>query len=127
VWQILTDYAGWSAWNPLLYRAIGRLEMGEQVEIAFQGPGSKEVRVQCTVVNLEPQRAWSWTYSIILPLLFRGVHSFTVESCDSGRTRFAHCEEFRGLLVPLFVNEAETKRGFEEMDRALKAQVERSV
>jgi len=25
VWQVLTDVAGWSTWNPLLYRAIGRL------------------------------------------------------------------------------------------------------
>lgn len=124
VWQVLTDYAGWSEWNPLLYRAVGRLGVGEGVEIAFHGPGSKEVSVKCTVVNLEPQRAWSWTYSVISPLLFRGEHSFTVEPIDAGRTRFAHREVFKGWLAPLFVNEAETKHGFEAMDRALKAQAE---
>jgi hypothetical protein len=127
VWHVLTDYAGWSEWNPLLYRAAGRLGVGERVEIAFQGSGSKEINAQCTVVNLEPQRAWSWTYSIISPLLFRGEHSFAVELIDSGRTRFAHHEVFKGLLVPLVLNEAETKRGFQAMDRALKAQVERAV
>ena len=127
VWQVLTDYAGWSEWNPLLYRAVGQLGMGEQVEIAFDGPGAKKVRAQCTVVDLEPQRAWAWTYSVVLPLLFRGVHRFTVEPGHSGRTRFAHREEFKGLLVPLFVKEAETQRGFEAMDRALKARVEQSV
>jgi hypothetical protein len=112
VWQIRTDYAGWSAWNPLLYRAVGQLAVGEQIEIAFQGPGSKEVFIQCTVVNLTPERTWSWTYSTALPLLCRGVHSFTVEPSDSGRTRFAHREEFKRLLVPLLVNDAETQRGF---------------
>jgi hypothetical protein len=124
VWQVLTDYAGWSEWNPLLYRAVGRLAEGERVEIAFQGPGSKEVNARCTISKLEPQRAWSWTYSIISPLLFRGEHRFGVEPTGSGRTRFAHREAFKGLLVPLFVNEAETQRGFEGMDRALKARVE---
>jgi hypothetical protein len=125
VWQVLTDYAGWSEWNPLLYRAVGRLGVGERVEIAFQGPGSKEVSAPCTVINVEPKRAWTWTYSIISPLLFRGEHSFAVEPTDSGQvSRFAHTELFKGLLVPLFVNEAETRRGFEGMDRALKARVE---
>ncbi len=127
VWQVLTDFAGWSTWNPLLYRAIGRLGVGERVEIAFKGPNSKEVCAQCTVVNLEAQRAWSWKYSIALPLLFRGMHRFTVEPSDSGRTRFAHREEFKGLLAPFFVNEAETERGFAAMDKALKAQAEQST
>jgi len=123
VWQVLTDYAEWSAWNPLLYRAVGRLDVGETIEIAFQGPGEKEVSARCTVVELEPDHTWTWTYSIISPLLFRGEHTFTVEPSNSGHTRFAHCETFKGLLAPFFVDETETGRGFEGMDRALKERV----
>ena len=119
VWQVLTNWPEWSAWNPLLHRAEGRLGMSETVEIAFQGPGEKEVCTQCTVVELEPGHTWTWTYSVVAPLLFRGEHTFAVEPDGPGRTRFAHCETFRGLLVPFFVDEAKTEADFEAMDRAL--------
>ena len=102
----------------------GRLGVGEAVEIAFRGPGEKEVSARCTVVELEPGHTWTWTYSLVLPLLFRGGHTFTVEPSSSGRTRFAHCETFKGLLVPFFVDEAKTGSDFEAMDRALKERVQ---
>ena len=124
VWQVLTRWSEWSAWNPLLHRAAGRLGVGETVEIAFQGPGEKEVGARCTVVELEPGHTWTWTYSIVAPLLFRGEHTFTVEPAGPGRTRFAHRETFKGLLVPFFVDEAKTTHGFGAMDSALKGQVE---
>jgi hypothetical protein len=42
------------------------------------------------------------------------------------RTRFVHREVFSGLLVPFLWNSLnkQTRQGFEEMNRALKMQVE---
>jgi hypothetical protein len=125
VWGILTDFARWSEWNPWLYRADGNAGLGEQVELFFQGPNSKEMSVRCTIVDLEPNREWRWKYHVGSPLLFRGEHRFTIEPAGPNRAAFAHREVFNGLLVPLFWNEAETRRGFEAMDSALKARAER--
>jgi len=126
VWQILTDFDKWSEWNPSLYRASGTAALGEQVTITFKGPGSKETNLCCTIQTLEKGRKWMWNFHAIAPFLFRGEHSFAIESSDGNRVRFEQREVFKGLLVTFLVNEAETLRGYKAMDSALKARAEQA-
>jgi hypothetical protein len=54
---------------------------------------------------------------------------FHLEPAGAGRTRLRQTEEFRGIfvhLVPSSIYER-TRRGFEEMNRALRATVERDL
>ena len=126
VWQILTDFDHWSEWNPFLYRAIGKAEQGEHVELFFERSGTKEVKLNSTITKLDPEREWVWKYPVIWSALFQGEHSFAVEKIDENRVRFSQHEVFTGLLVPIFLKEAETISGFETMDKALKARAEQS-
>ena len=125
VWKILTDLAKWPEWNPFIHHAIGKAEVDETVDIDFQ-PDSKGLKLHCTVVKAEPSRELCWKYHVILPGLFRGEHSFTIEPLGADRVRFIDREIFNGLLVPLQAQSIDTnsKRGFEEMDKALKARAE---
>jgi hypothetical protein len=63
-----------------------------------------------------------------VPGLFDGEHSLTIEALEENRVRFVQSEAFRGLLVPLFARSLNnnTRRGFEEMNRALKERAEAS-
>lgn len=125
VWQVLTDLDQYPQWNPFICHAIGKPEVGGKVDIDFQ-PDSKGLKLHCTVVTLEPNRLLSWKYNVLIPFLMQGVHSFTIEPLENDRVRFIDREIFTGLLVPLQANDIDTnsKRGFEEMDKALKARAE---
>lgn len=127
VWQILTDLAKYPEWNPLITHAIGKAEVGVRVDITIPS-GSKEMILHCTVIKAEPNRELRWRYHVILPGLFRGEHSFSIEPMGTNRVRFVDREVFNGLLVPLQAKDIDTnsKRGFEEMDKALKARAEQS-
>ena len=125
VWQVLTDLAKYPEWNSLITRAIGKAEVGARVDITVPS-GSKEMILHCTVVKAEPNRELCWKYHVILPGLFRGEHSFIIEPAGPNQVRFIDREVFNGLLVPLQAKSIDTdsRRGFEEMDRALKARAE---
>lgn len=127
VWQILTNLDQWPEWNPFIHHAIGKAQVGKTVEITFRS-ASKEMTLHCTVVNAEPNRELRWKYHVVLPGLFRGEHSFSIEPMGTNRVRFVDREIFNGLLVPLQAKDIDThsRRGFEEMDKALQARAEQA-
>ena len=125
VWKILTDLEKYPEWNPFIRHAIGKTEIGKTVDIDF-APDSKGLKLHCTVVVAEPNRQLCWNYHVIFPGLFRGEHSFCIEPMRDNQTRFIDREIFYGWLVPLQAKDIDTntKRGFEAMDKALKARAE---
>jgi hypothetical protein len=58
--------------------------------------------------------------------LFDGEHPLTIHRLGEDRVRFVQAETFGGVLVPLFARSLDngTRRGFEEMNRALKERAE---
>ena len=78
------------------------------------------------VLNAEPNRELRWLGHLLVPGLFDGEHSFTIQPLGENRVRFAQREAFRGLLVPLFARNLDnsTLRGFKEMNGALKERAE---
>src|ERR1043166_415244 len=70
-------------------------------------------------------RELRWLGRFLLPGLFDGEHQFTLQAMASG-VRFTQSERFSGILVPLFRRslDTDTKRGFLEMNLALKHRAE---
>jgi len=127
VWQVLTNLDQYPEWNPFIHHAIGKAQVGEKVDITFRS-GSKEMALQCTVIKAEPNKELCWKYHVILPLLFSGEHSFIIEPVESNKVRFIDREIFNGLLVSSQAKDIDTnsRQGFEAMDKALKARVEKN-
>jgi hypothetical protein len=127
VWQILAGFDKWPEWNPFIHTVIGKPEIGEKVDITFR-TASKEMTLHCTIVKAESNRELCWKYHVIIPGLFRGEHSFIIEPMGTDRVRFVDREIFNGLLVSLQAKDIDTnsRRGFEEMDRALKVRAEQA-
>jgi hypothetical protein len=125
VWQTLADFEAYPQWNPFIQRIVGRPEMGTDLEVRIQPPGGRGMTFKPTVLTAEPNRELSWLGRFVVPGLFDGQHTLRLEPLGPGRTRFVQSERFSGVLVPLFGGTlAKTQRGFEEMNRALKARAE---
>jgi hypothetical protein len=127
VWQILTDFASFPQWNPFIRRASGEIREGAQPEVYIQASGAKGTTFRPTILKAEPNRELRWLGRLWMPGLFNGEHIFTIERLAPNRVRFVQSEIFTGLFVPLFGSVlTDARRGFEEMNQALKERAERA-
>src|SRR5919107_2704584 len=102
VWDILTDFASYPQWNPFIRRIGGELKVRERLEVRLEPPDSRGITLRPTVLRAEPNRELRWLGHLLVPGVFDGEHSFTIEPLEENRVRFVQREAFKGLLVPLF-------------------------
>jgi hypothetical protein len=129
VWDVLTDFAAYPAWNPFIPRIAGSVEVGARLAAHLQPPGGMGMSLRPTVVTADPGKELRWLGHVGVPGLFDGEHGFRIEALGSDRVRFVQEERFGGLLAPLvlpFVRRG-TRQGFEAMNQALKARAEQTV
>ena len=126
VWQILTDFASYPEWNPFVRRISGEAQEGAQLEVFLQASGARGMTFRPTVLKAEPSREFRWRGKLFIRGLFDGEHVFEIEQLAENRVRFVQRETFRGLLTPMLLRmlENDTRRGFEEMNAALKSRAE---
>jgi hypothetical protein len=125
VWQVLTDFAAYSQWNPFVIYAAGTPRAGETLSIRVQPPGKTVSRFRPLVLKAEPGRELRWVGTLPLAA-FRGEHFFLIEPLGEGRVRLHHGELFRGWLVPLVwrLQGEAIVRGYGMMNQALKQRAE---
>ena len=126
IWETLTGLESFQEWNPFMRRASGDVQVGEKLNVYLKPPGGMGMSFKPRVLKVEPNREFRWLGHLGIPGIFGGEHIFEIEPDGESSCRFIQSEEFRGVLVPLmlllFGNS--TKRGFEEMNQALKGRVE---
>lgn len=125
VWAVLTDFPAYCEWNPFITRAEGRPEPGTRLRVRIHPPGGSVMAFRPKVLRAEPGRELRWLGSLLFRGLFDGEHAFTIEPIGGARVRLVQRECFAGVLVPLLASTLDkTRRGFEAMNRALKARAE---
>jgi hypothetical protein len=126
VWGVLTDFASYPEWNPFVREISGEPEVGERLEVRLEPPGGRGITLRPTVLEAEPERELRWLGHLWVSGLFDGEHSLSIHPLGEDRVRFVQAETFTGMLVPLFARSLDdgTRRGFEEMNRALKERAE---
>lgn len=126
VWEVLTDFSSFPKWNPFIKKIEGELNIGAKLKVFMEPPGGKGMTFKPVVKILEPKTEFRWLGNLLIPGIFDGEHIFQLEQIDNNKTKFIHRENFSGLLVPLFWKSltSNTRRGFEEMNKALKEKVE---
>lgn len=126
VWAVLSDFPSYPQWNPFIRSVIGSPRRGERLRVVVQPSGGKAMRFSPVVLAAEAGRELRWRGRLLLPGIFDGEHGFVIEPLGEDRVRFRHSERFSGLLVGPFRAslDRDTRRGFEEMNRALKERVE---
>lgn len=126
VWAVLTDFAAYHDWNPFIVRAAGRPVPGARLELHMRLSGSRTTTIRPEVLEADPAHRLRWLGRLLLPGLFDGEHTFTLQPAGPGRTRLTQHEEFRGLLAPLVLRliARSTLASFHQMNQALKTRAE---
>ena len=126
VWEILTDFAAYPAWNSFIPRISGPGTVGSRLDMQMQPPGGRGMRLRPTVLAAAPSQELRWLGQLGVAGLFDGEHRFRIERLEADRVRFIQEEQFTGLLAPLVLRFVErgTRQGFEAMNLALKARAE---
>jgi hypothetical protein len=126
VWAVLSDFASYPQWNPFIRSVVGTPSQGTRLQIELQPSGGKAMRFSPVVLAAEAERELRWLGRLVLPGVFDGEHLFLIEPLSESKVRFQQSERFSGFLVGFLrasLN-GDTKRGFEEMNRALKTRAE---
>ena len=126
VWRVLTDFAAYRKWNPFVRIVEGEVSVGARLQVYIEPFGGNGMLFSPTVLVAEPNRELRWLGHLWLPGLFDGEHSFSIEQLGDGHVRFIQRERFKGLLLPFLSKmvDGDTRRGFEEMNQALKLRAE---
>lgn len=124
VWDVLTFAPGHADWNPFIVKMAGDLEVGRRIEVRIAPPGGKPMTFRPTVLDVDPAHRLAWLGRLLVPGLFDGTHSFTLEPFPGSRTQLTQSETFRGLLVSLSGSLLQrTEAGFAAMNEALRQRV----
>src|SRR5215210_8203620 len=115
VWELLTDFASYPQWNPFIRQISGRLAPGERLQARLEPPGGRAMTFKPKVLTVEPNRELRWLGHLLVPGVFDGEHSFTIDPLEENRVPLDQREALKGLLVPLLAQnlETNTQRGFE--------------
>ena len=127
VWETLSDFDAYPDWNPFIVQAAGQPVPGSRLELQMRLPGRRPMTFRPTILEATPGHRLRWLGRLLIPGLFDGEHTFTIDPLGPDRVRLSQQEEFRGLLAPLILAliRKPTREGFHQMNQALKTQAER--
>lgn len=101
VWQVLTDFAGYSAWNRFTPSVACSGELGAPVEMQVCFPGAKPMR-QVEILNVfEPPHRLAWGVIMGAPVFLVANRYQQLEALGPRRTRYSTVDYVSGLLAPV--------------------------
>ena len=135
VWDILTDFATYQRWNPLVRSVLGAARRGDTIVITerhgHRGTARKPGRsatMRRIVKHIREPLELHWLGRWGLDSIYATERRFRIESLRAGGVRFHQSEQFRGVAVPFLWSglRRDLIPGFHAMNRALKARAERA-
>lgn len=124
VWQVLTDFERYPDWNPFIRKIEGKAVEGEKITIHITTPAGANRNYSPKVTKVVAEKELRWLGK--MPGLLSGEHIFSIEPASDNSLRLVHREVFGGLLTSFFGSrlDNDVKKGFEEMNAALKKRAE---
>ena len=119
IWSVLTDAAGYEAWNPVLVPIEGSLQEGEKLTYQMTQPDGQQSVIGATVQKMVPQKELNQYGGI--PGILTFDHTYRLEPVDGG-TRVTQHEEYRGIGV-LFWDASWVEPAYSNVNEALRDRV----
>ncbi|NRQ34779.1 SRPBCC domain-containing protein [Nonomuraea sp. NN258] len=124
VWDVLTDFAAYTTWNPFIREGAGEAVVGGTLTLRMHPEKGKPMTFRPKVLTAEPGRSLRWIGRLVLPGIFDGTHEFALTPTADG-THLVQSETFKGLLVPFLGGMIDgTERNFARLNEALKKRAE---
>ena len=125
VWNLLTDLASYSRWNPFITRIKGELKQGGRLDMEMKL--EKVIAIDPVVQDVQLERQISWLDKSP-GNLFVAEHRLEIQTLAHDRVTFFQIASFTGPIVSLLEEKLETGfgKGLEEMNAALKKVAEQS-
>jgi hypothetical protein len=127
VWDILTDFAGYSSWNPTMPAMKAEPRAGGKVDFTIV-IDKMRLPIAARMVRFEKGRelAWVGPRVALFGVFVRGEHYFRIEPTGEGRVRLVHGEEFNGIFLPLLWTRMKPRveQAYAAMNHALKWRAE---
>ena len=96
-WKVLTDFSGYTKWNPVIARITGLPRLGERLEITLKTPSGKTRTYRPVITKVEENNELRWKGSSFIPGFLNGERIFTFNRVTSNTIRLTHLELFSGL------------------------------
>ena len=124
VWDVLTDFASYSEWNPSM-RIEGTPEVGTKLAVHLLADGGHGMSFKPEVLVATPGEELRWLGKLGFHGIADGEHFFILTTNDDGTTRLNHGERFSGVLVALAKGSSgNSGAAYEAFSQALKQRVE---
>jgi len=129
VWEELSNGSNYPEWNPFVKHLSGDLVVGNRLNVTIQSEGNSPMDFTPEVLVADKNAELRWVGRLGFKGIFDGEHYFILEETAEGTTILHHGENFTGILAyPLLaLIKDDTLKGFEAMNKALKARVEPDV
>ena len=126
VWAALLDFSNYPKWNPFVREISGTPTVGSALSVHIKPEGGMGAKLTPMVVKVDENKIFAWKGKFGISGIFDGRHEFIIEKISADRVRFIQREEFTGILVPILwpMLRTNTRRGFEDMNQALRSLVE---
>jgi hypothetical protein len=130
VWNVLTDFAGYREWNPIMKHIEGTARVGTKLVVHMSGNDGRGSTFTPKVLAAIPGQELRWLGKLGPGGRFDGEHFFILTTNVDGTTRLTHGETFSGLLPALMKHRLEkggrerAEAGADAFNRALKNRVE---
>eukprot|EP01084_Bolivina_argentea_P125893 222991_1 len=134
VYNILTDFDSYKEWNPFIIESSKDTDQlvanKTKLTNVMKPSENQQMQFTPTVTKVEANKEFEWLGILCCRGCFDGNHYFKMEASSADTTHFIQGERFYGCLIvscicclnPLLLND--TKRGFENMNKALKERAE---
>lgn len=98
IWDILTDAASHTEWNPQIVRIRGRLTGEEKIHVRVHAPVGSGMAFgfKAKMVGFEPYKRLAWEGGV--PGILFGHHYWELQDLGT-ETKVIHGEKFKGLFA----------------------------
>lgn len=129
VWSVLTDFANYAQWNPLMKSVEGEAKLNSQIKATIEAPGQKPINLKPKITTLIENEELAWRVRVVIPGILDMNHQHLIEKVSDDTVKYIQRETVTGLLSKSFLNK--NKRNIEfaytVINRALKSHCESKV
>ena len=80
VWETLTRFESFPAWNPFIVSINGQATPGAKLRVRLEPPGGRGITLHPSITDAKPGRVIAWLGRLGIPGVFDGAHRFELRA-----------------------------------------------